>query len=581
MLPGTSYKIVVQNKDQTEISFITKWRVGSARIPLNIDKRFVMLRHSPGFYSYVVLERLKGWPAFDIQEGRIVFKLDENRFHYMAMSDERRRVMPMPVDRTTGQVLDYPEAVLLTCPTNSHLKGEAGGVYKVDDKYFYSCENKDNKVHGWVSNDPSLGFWMITPSNEFRTGGPFKQDLTSHVGPTLLNMFISTHYAGEEIALKFQTEDYWKKVFGPVYVYLNSDISAKTNSSILWKEAKRKMHAEEASWPYNFPLSEDFLNHRQRGTLTGQLLVHDWGYQFWTQTHEHGNFLIKNVVPGIYGLFAFVPGYIGDYKHTSDIIITPGSNVVARNVVFKAPRKAPTLWEIGVPDRMATEFFIPDPSPKIKIHHYPKPVEKFVTNRNHSWENRLKCPVWYRQYGLWTRYKDYYPRKDLVYTIGKSDYTKDWFFAHVTRHMGGNKYAATAWHVLFDLKNVTGRANYTLQLALASATLAELQVCCRKLSKRRFLPRCAPKFGIFGLDSKVRFNHRKSAPHFTTGLIGKDNAIARHGIHGLYRLYSIDVPGSRLVEGRNRIILTQTRNQGPFRGVMYDYIRFEGPARKH
>ncbi|KAL6560847.1 hypothetical protein OROHE_006024 [Orobanche hederae] len=301
-------------------------------------------------------------------------------------------------------------------------------------------------------------------------------------------MFISTHYAGEEIALKFQIGDYWKKVFGPVYVYLNSDISAKTNSSILWEEAKRKMHEEEASWPYDFPLSEDFLKHRQRGTLRGQLLVHDWyknkkpvpgssayvglapqgaagswqlenkGYQFWTQTDEHGNFLIKNVVPGIYGLFAFVPGYIGDYKHTSDITITPGSNIVASNIVFKAPRKAPTLWEIGVPDRTAAEFFIPDPSPTIKIHHYPKPVEK------------------YRQYGLWTRYKDYYPRKDLVYTIGKSDYTKDWFFAHVTRHTGGNQYAATAWQVLFDLRNVTERANYTLQLALASATLSELQL---------------------------------------------------------------------------------------------------------
>lgn len=27
---------------------------------------------------------------------------------------------------------------------------------------------------------------MVTPSNEFRSGGPVKQNLTSHVGPTTL-----------------------------------------------------------------------------------------------------------------------------------------------------------------------------------------------------------------------------------------------------------------------------------------------------------------------------------------------------------------------------------------------------------
>lgn len=57
---------------------------------------------------------------------------------------------------------------------------------QVDDKYQYMCENKDNKVHGWICLDPPVGFWQITPSNEFRTGGPLKQDLTSHVSPVTL-----------------------------------------------------------------------------------------------------------------------------------------------------------------------------------------------------------------------------------------------------------------------------------------------------------------------------------------------------------------------------------------------------------
>lgn len=56
----------------------------------------------------------------------------------------------------------------------------------MDDKYQYSIENKDNKVHGWICMDPAVGFWQITPSDEFRSGGPVKQNLTSHVGPTTL-----------------------------------------------------------------------------------------------------------------------------------------------------------------------------------------------------------------------------------------------------------------------------------------------------------------------------------------------------------------------------------------------------------
>lgn len=60
---------------------------------------------------------------------------------------------------------------------------------QVDDKYFYASDNKDDRVHGWVSStNPPVGFWMIIPNDEFRTGGPYKQDLTSHVGPTVLSV---------------------------------------------------------------------------------------------------------------------------------------------------------------------------------------------------------------------------------------------------------------------------------------------------------------------------------------------------------------------------------------------------------
>lgn len=108
------------------------------------------------------------------------------RFRHMAVSDDKQKVMPSDRDRRTGRLLDFKEAVLLTRPGNPRMKGE------VDDKYQYSCDNKDNHVHGWISSKPAVGFWVITPSDEFRGGGPVKQDLTSHASSTSLAVCFGT-----------------------------------------------------------------------------------------------------------------------------------------------------------------------------------------------------------------------------------------------------------------------------------------------------------------------------------------------------------------------------------------------------
>jgi hypothetical protein len=84
---------------------------------------------------------------------------------------------------------------------------------QVDDKYQYSLENEDNKVHGWISADPPVGFWIITPSNEFRTGGPIKQDLTSHAGPIALSVssphlsYLTTTYLSSCFVLFYNSRD--------------------------------------------------------------------------------------------------------------------------------------------------------------------------------------------------------------------------------------------------------------------------------------------------------------------------------------------------------------------------------------
>ncbi|PRQ20949.1 putative rhamnogalacturonan endolyase [Rosa chinensis] len=558
---GTKFTVIVKSEEQVEISFTREWNHEDKNVPLNIDKRFVMLRNSSGFYSYAIYEHLKEWPPFNLPQTRIVFKLSKEKFQYMAIADDRQRNMPLPDDRLPErcQILnsDFPEAVLLVNPIEPQYTGE------VDDKYQYSCENQNLRVHGWTCMDPHVGFWQITPSDEFRSGGPLKQNLTSHVGPICLAMFLSAHYSGEDLVLKLKPDEPWKKVFGPVFIYLNSASDAK-DSSPLWEDAKKQMMTEVKSWPYEFPASTDFPTSKQRGNVSGRIRVGDsfvsddhilghgayvglappgdvgsWqrdckGYQFWTRADENGYYSIKDIREGNYNLYAWVPGFIGDYRYGLTIDLTPGCDIDLGSLVYEPPRDGPTLWEIGYPDRSAAGFYVPDPNPKY--------INKLYVNH----------PDRFRQWGLWERYAELYPNEDLVYTIGTSDYTKDWFFAQVTRKNDDGTYQGTTWKIKFQLDNVSQTKIYKLRLALATANIAELQ---------------------------IRINDSKADPPlFTTGVIGHDNTICRHGIHGLYRLYTIDVPGTLLVKGDNTVFLTQALSTSPFVGIMYDYIRLEAPS---
>ncbi|XP_033132989.1 rhamnogalacturonate lyase [Brassica rapa] len=555
-IEGTNFRIITQNEEQVEISFSRTWNGGSDHIPLNVDKRYIIRTNTSGIYTYGIFERQPEWPEVEMGLIRVAFKLNPDRFHYMVVADNRQRQMPTDDDRDIhsgrAKPLAYKEAVKLTNPHNHMFKNQ------VDDKYQYSCEVKDNKVHGWISTKSNVGFWLISPSGEYRSGGPVKQGLTSHVGPTTLTTFISQHYVGPDMETRYKTGEAWKKVLGPVFIYLNSDSTRNNLQHLLWEDAKRQTEQEVEAWPYGFVASSDFPTRQERGTITGRLFVNDrflapagyayiglappgeagsWqtntkGYQFWTQTNETGYFTIDNVRPGTYNLYGWVHGFIGDFKYQNLVNVAAGSEISLDRVVFQPPRNGPTLWEIGVPDRTAREYFVPEPYENTMNPLYLNHTDKF------------------RQYGLWQRYTELYPNHDLVYTVGVSNYSQDWFYAHVTRNIGGSTYVPATWQIVFELPYVNWRGSYTLQIALASAARANL---------------------------KVRFNNEYSRPLLSAG-VGRDNAIARHGIHGAYHLYSIDVPGRLLRTGTNTIYLRQSKAVGPFEGLMYDYIRLEEPS---
>ncbi|CAN6690149.1 unnamed protein product [Malus baccata var. baccata] len=559
-LKGAEYSVVHHSNDSLEVSFKNTFIPSSAngvKLPLSVDIRYIVKTGVSGFYNYAIYERPSGCPAFDLAQTRMAFKLRREKFHYMAITDEKQRIMPMPEDvlPPRGKQLIVPESVLLVDPINPDLKGE------VDDKYQYSMDNKDSGVHGWISSGPTVGFWLIFPSQEFRNGGPTKQNLTVHTGPFCLAMLHGTHYIGEDILAHFEEGETWTKVFGPFFVYLNStpDVSKAHD---LWIDAKKHRLIEETLWPYDFVQSPYYVAAKERGSVSGRLFVQDryvsdslipakyayvglsvattpgsWqteskDYQFWIQTDIIGNFTIKNVVPGVYGLHGWIPGFVGDYLDNERITISAGSQTQLGNLTYVPLRDGPTLWEIGYPDRTAIDYYVPDVNP---IY-----VNKLFLN----------SPEKYRQYGLWDRYTDVHPELDQTFTIGSSNPKTDWFFAHVDRRGADNKYLPTTWTIKFNLKSVT-TGTYKFRLAIASATRSDLKVHVNAMDIDHLM--------IQVLN------------------LGTDNAVCRHGVHGLYRLFSGDIPSTLLVKGDNSIFLSQARGGDALCGLFYDYLRLEAP----
>jgi rhamnogalacturonan endolyase len=127
--------------------------------------------------------------------------------------------------------------------------------------------------------------------------------------------------------------------------------------------------------------------------------IHDARYyQFFNDGTPDGKFNITKVRPGTYTLHATADGVLGDFAQ-ANITVEPGKTLDLGKLVWKPVRFGEQVWQIGYPDRAADEFFKGDG----------------------------------QNYWLWgwdLRYALLFPN-DLTYTVGKSDWHKDWFFEEV------------------------------------------------------------------------------------------------------------------------------------------------------
>ena len=236
------------------------------------------------------------------------------------------------------------------------------------------------------------------------------------------------------------------------------------------------------------------------------------GYQYWTKTDARGNFEIPHVRPGSYTLNAFANGVVGEFE-IDGAVVKPGVNSTGE-LIWEVPRSGKSIaWEIGVPDRRASEF-------------------RHGADYFHGY--------------VWKNFSNEFANP-LIYTVGKSNPATDWNFAQGS-YLKNDRCEPWPWEIRFRLADLPKRGDARLLVAWASADAARVSVA---------------------VNGKVVTS---VAPPVAGG-----NALLREGIHAKYSFSCVDFPVSELKNGANTIALTQTRSNSAACHVMYDYLALELP----
>jgi rhamnogalacturonan endolyase len=239
----------------------------------------------------------------------------------------------------------------------------------------------------------------------------------------------------------------WTKVVGPFLLYCNTG----NNPQTIWADALLQQKKEAGKWPYEWVKAEAYANKEQRSTVSGRLVLKDPGmpagggmrnvrvglsapdyhvttgraaatnapaditwqtdskhYEFWVQGDNAGNFSIPNVRAGKYTLHAIADGVLGEFAKT-EVTVEAGKALDLGSLEWTPVRKGKQVWEIGIPNRSGKEFAGGD--------------DYFHDGQNLVYA--LKFP------------------EDVRYTVGKSDFAKDWFYLQVPHATEGAIAAAT------------------------------------------------------------------------------------------------------------------------------------------
>nr|WP_294899921.1 polysaccharide lyase family protein [uncultured Pedobacter sp.] len=535
------------NFDYAEIKLHMNWNGSGSTAAMDVDVYYSLPRGASGVYAAATLSHPTNYPENPGGEWRMA-GYPNPMFDWMSVDSLRNRIMASGSDLTNSVAVNGApkEVTRLT-------SGVYNGLYEC--KYDYSADFGDINVWGWSSTANKVGLWVTAPSKEYYPGGPKKRELMCHATPVLLNMLGGTHYGmGDETTIA-AGED-WKKTYGPFLIYCNKVSAGTTDAPMaLWNDAKAQALTEQAAWPYTWFANSDYKQESARGTVTGKLTISDIGqnsaaanmwvglavpptgttnstnfqqwsknYQFWVKTDADGNFTIPHVLPGNYSLFAFGPGAAGQLSLANYATVVAGNTTSLGTVNWTPTRVGRTVWEIGKPDREASEFY----------------------HGKDWWTSNVYPDT------RWAKFMNYVAefQNDVNFNVGQSNIKTEWNF--VQPYDKNVQSTSPNWKVNFTLQDVpTVGSNASVYVALAENFSAALILTVNGINVT------SPSTGIVPDNSS--------------------NAMIRKGIHGAFSEVRFTFPASYLKAGANQISFTLRVTGGASSGeVMYDYVRLEG-----
>jgi rhamnogalacturonan endolyase len=537
VIDASSTSVLQQTPELVELSFVD---TSGAPHDMDWDLHYVMRRGVSGLYYFLITQvgTTTHPNPVTLSELRSVQTFDPTIF-VNGYSGERHGLLPTPSQLQAAKTVEDATYLLTTppdpLPAVSSLPDVVGQGYDegpVYTEYDWASYRVEDLFHGLYGN--GFGAWLLSPSWEFYTGGPVKQELM--VGSTvILNMYHGGH-AGSAITTPSPAN--WHKIYGPNLVYFNTG-----NDAEVIADAKSQAAIEQSQWPYCWINTTLYPANLERGTVTGTLagahgesvayamvalaqagalLTQGYDYMFWTQADANGHFSIPAVRPDTYSVHVYATqGTIVDDPDHGEIARTvsvkPGTNDVG-TLMWSPPFHANLLWSIGESDQKSGEFRVFST------------VAPDVSNTAYE-TGRTFGPGPTDTSGIWTA-----PPANTSYTIGTSTPETDWYFA---QSVDGT------WTVNFNLPSIpTGDATLTIALAGAARD---------------------PHVNVFVNGFQV----------LSQGL-GNDETLYRSCLEGgLFQMLTVTVPTADLLNGANTATFNMNTKGNAGAGVYYDIVKME------
>ncbi len=525
------FSVTKESSNMVDVSCKRIYNPAVDKQPWNIDIHYVLRRGNTGLYVYAIVSHPASFPRAGMGEWRMVWSMPQTAktalLERIYVDRLRHWQMPTPYDFTHAHQMGIKEVVLFTT-----------GVWKgqYDCKYEYSADLGSIPCYGEASNINNLGAWIVLGSHDYFNDGPVKNDLTAATGLLHL-MLYAEHYGGKGFTI--QHGQAWSKMYGPWFLYLNNKIGGHA----CWLDAKAQAKAEENAQPYGWVSNADYPPAHEWGTASGTFTVHDplkpavsgagawvglaqpqaeagnWqfqgnAYQYWARADHSGKFVIPAIRPGSYELYAFTRGAVGEYTR-SNITIAPGRHVKLGTLAWHVRHPGKVIaWEIGVPDRTATEFR------HGKDYWVPYLFSKFSSEFTNP----------------------------LNYYVTKGNWSSAWNYAQTSWMTNGTS-SIWKWNIHFPLNSVPPGTS-TLTIAFAGAYQGNLNVYVNNGTKPVATVHPAAEGG---------------------------NALLREAVHAKYSVSHVKIPDGLLNRGDNVITLAPTVAHAGFTNFMYDYLDFELP----